>query len=217
MRVQTSFSAVGIVVALALSDGDRREPPMPDVQASVPDASRCVSKSDLIEKVATYDFFGARADAAGQSLRQRLLVANDYSGQRRTFTGQTDWHIEWRACMESVSQGCRIGGIVSRVHVTYTLPRWADRSAAPLRLQERWDGYIESLAAHERGHGIIAHRVAGMIEEALVGRNSGDGCDSLNAEAAMIVDEVMQRGEAMQRAYDRNTGHGSAQGAQFPF
>ncbi len=285
MRVQTSFSAVGIVVALALSDAGLRKPVALDAQAPIPQVPTCVSKSNLFEKVVTYEFFGAHAEAAGHSLRQRLLVTHDYSGQRRAFTGQTDWHIEWRACLESVpleqiatawqresreaarkikdlehasdsvgkesaleqaaiarehvsreaareisglehsfnsarkegAVGCRIGGIVSSVHVTYTLPRWADRNAAPLRLRERWDRYIESLAAHERGHGAIAQRVADLIQEALVGRISGSGCDSLTAEAGSVVEEIMLRGETMQREYDRATGHGSAQGARFPF
>lgn len=217
MRVQTSFGAIGIVMALALSDVSLREHLAADAQAAIPEAATCGSKSNLVEKVSTYEFFGAHAEAAGHSLRQRLLVTPDYSGQRRTFTGQTDWHIEWRACMENVPQGCRIGGIVSSVHVTYTLPRWADRNAAPVRLREHWDRYIESLAAHERGHGVIAHRVAGLIEEELVGRISTAGCDSLTAHAGSIVEEVMRQGEAMQREYDRTTGHGSAQGARFPF
>jgi predicted secreted Zn-dependent protease len=251
VRVQTSFSAVGIVVALALSDAGLRKPVALDAQAPIPQVPTCVSKSNLFEKVVTYEFFGAHAEAAGHSLRQRLLVTHDYSGQRRAFTGQTDWHIEWRACLESVplaqietarervsreaareisglehsfnsarkegALGCRIGGIVAGVHVTYTLPRWADRNAAPLRLRERWDRYIESLAAHERGHGAIAQRVADLIQEALVGRISGAGCDSLTAEAGSVVEEIMQRGETMQREYDRATGHGSAQGARFPF
>lgn len=217
MRVRTSFSAVGLVVALALSDTGRRDLPDAGEPPAMTEPAGCVSRASLVENVATYAFYGARADAAGHSLRQRLLVASDHSGQRRTFTGQTDWHIEWRACLESVPQGCRIGGVVSTVNVTYTLPSWADRDAAPPRLRARWDRYIESLAAHEKGHGAIAYRVAGLIDEALVGLVETSGCDALTAEAGKVVGEVMLLGEAMQREYDRVTGHGSAQGAQFPF
>jgi predicted secreted Zn-dependent protease len=217
VRVKASLSAVVVVVALALTDTDTPPRAVQDEPAATPQPQECTSASSLAEHTATYEFFGARAAAAGNSLRQRLLVANDHSGQRRTFTGQTDWHIEWRICLETLAQRCRIGGVISNVNVTYTLPRWADRNAAPPRLRARWDRYIESLASHERGHGVIAQRVAGMIEEALVGRMDGSGCDQLTAEAGRIVDEVMRRGEAMQREYDRITGHGSAQGAMFPF
>ena len=56
-----------------------------------------------------------------------------------------------------------------------------------------------------------------MIDEALVGLVDNDSCDALTAEAARRVEGVMQRGENLQREYDRSTGHGSTQGAQFPF
>ena len=204
-------------MVLALSDSDwGRLIERPNPAAAV-EAARCTSQASLVEKVAGYEFFGARAADAGHSLRQRLLVSSDYAGRQKRFTGQTDWHIEWRACLEAHGKGCRVSGVVSTVNVTYTLPRWADREAAPPHLRERWDRYITSLAAHEKGHGTIAHHVADMIDEALVGLVDDDSCDALTAEAARRVEGVMQRGEDLQREYDRATGHGSTQGAQFPF
>ena len=179
--------------------------------------TRCSSHVTLNEQVKPYSFFGARADDAGQSLRQRLLVTTDFDGRPRRFTGQTDWHIEWRACYEAVRNGCRIGGIVSTVHVAYTLPRWADRDSAPTALRDRWDRYIGGLTNHEKGHGAIALKVAGLIDTDLVGLVDGDSCASLNARAQSMVEQAMQRGEQMQREYDRMTSHGSAQGAVFPF
>ena len=200
---------------LALADSEGLVLPRPDAPA-VP-AGRCTSQSALVESVRHYDFFGARAQDAGLSLRERLLVTTDYQGREKRFTGQTDWHIEWRACFEPQGTRCRIGGVLSTVHVTYTLPRWADRDAAPAPLQDRWDRYLASLATHEKGHGAVAQDVAGLIEQALVGRVAEMGCEALHAQSTRIVDEVMQRGEALQRAYDRATDHGSTQGAQFPF
>ena len=211
------MSAVGLILLLALVDGEWSRP------SARPDAAQrgepwyCASHASLVENVRHYDFFGSRAADAGTSLRQRLLVTSDYQGRERRFTGQTDWHIEWRACFETRGSGCRIGGVISTVNVTYTLPRWADRDAAPTRLRERWNRYMWSLATHERGHGAIALEVAKLIEASLVGRADDQGCETLNALSTRIVDEVMQRGEAMQRDYDRATGHGSALGAAFPF
>lgn len=184
---------------------------------AVIDVTRCSSQITLNEHVKPYSFFGARADDAGQSLRQRLLVTNDFDGRPRRFTGQTDWHIEWRACYESVGNGCRIGGVVSNVQVAYTLPRWADRDSAPTGLRDRWDRYIGGLTSHEKGHGAIALKVAGLMEAELVGLADGESCASISAQAQSIVEQVMQRGEQMQREYDRMTSHGSAQGAVFPF
>lgn len=217
MRVEASFSAVGLLAFLSFSDGEwGRMFDRTDVASSV-DVSRCTSHAGFVEQVRTYDFFGSRAPDASQSLRQRLLVSNDHEGRSKRFTGQTDWHIEWRACFEARGFGCRIGGVVSTVNVTYTLPRWADRETAPPHLRDKWDRYIASLAAHEKGHGAISYQVAGLIDQALVGLVDTHSCDALSSVAGQVVEQVMQRGEALQRDYDRATGHGSTQGAQFPF
>ena len=217
MRLKTSFSAVGLFFLLTYTDSEWRAPVARLDRPQSFDAPLCTSSASIAENIRTYEFFGARAADAGTSLRQRLLVTSDYQGRERRFTGQTDWHIEWRACFEPRGSHCRIGGIVSTVNVTYTLPHWADREQAPQPLRERWDRYRLSLAAHEKGHGAIALEVARLIEAALVGRTDEASCETLNAVTSRIVDEVMTSGEAMQRDYDRATGHGSAQGALFPF
>jgi predicted secreted Zn-dependent protease len=199
-----------------MTDREWTNPGMP-AEPPVSLGQLCTSEAKLSESVKYYDFFGTRADSAGTSLRQRLLVSTDYQGRENRFTGQTDWHIEWRSCFEPVGTSCRIAGVTSVVNVTYTLPRWADRRSAPPGVRDRWDRYITSLAAHEKGHGAIALEVARMIERSLVGLHSEEGCEALNVRSAGIVDDVMTHGEALQREYDRVTAHGSTQGARFPF
>ncbi len=225
VRLEASVSAVGLAVLLTLADSDASRLMSHPTPSNIDESShveveagaQCASRINLNEQAKPYAFFGAKANDAGQSLRQRLLVTNDYQGRQKQFTGQTDWHIEWRPCYQPVGAGCRIGGIDSTVNVTYTLPQWADRSAAPQRLRERWDNYIAGLTAHEKGHGEIAVRVALLIERELVGLADFHSCNVVGEASARIVEEVMQRGEALQRDYDRTTAHGSRQGAQFPF
>lgn len=217
MRLEASFSAIGLIVLLSLAESERFAALAPVEKVPERAPRLCTSSINLVENVRNYEFFGARAEAASTSLRQRLLVSMDYEGRERRFTGQTDWHIEWRACFEQEATRCRIGGVTSTVNVTYTLPKWADRDAAPARLRERWDRYIAGLTVHEKGHGAVAHDVAREIESELVGLASAAGCDALNSASVRVVDEVMTRGEARQRDYDRATVHGSTQGAQFPF
>ena len=217
MRLEASFSAIGLIVLLSLAEGDRIAAIAPVDRPPQPAPSLCTSSVNLVENVRFYEFFGARAEAASTSLRERLLVSTDYEGRERRFTGQTDWHIEWRACFEQEARRCRIGGVTSTVYVTYTLPKWADRAAAPGRLKDKWDRYITGLTVHEQGHGAIAHEVAREIESELVGQDSQEGCESLNADSMRVVDDVMSRGEKRQREYDRSTVHGGTQGAQFPF
>lgn len=211
------MGAAGLFVIMAMTDGQWPRAIEPVSTSDAVDITRCTSSVGFVETTRPYDFFGARASEAGNSLRQRLLVINDHEGRQRRFTGQTDWHIEWRPCYEAVQNGCRIGGVVSQVHVTYTLPRWADRASAPPGLRDRWDRYIAGLTAHEKGHGAVAVEVARHIERELVGLHDNESCNAVSLRAAAKVEAVMQRGEDMQRAYDRMTGHGSDQGAVFPF
>ena len=218
MRVEASFGALGIFAFLMLADAGRDlqrldSAPQPEAFAG----GRCTSSINLVENISHYDFFGTRATEADQSFRQRLLVSNDFKGQTRRFAGQADWHIEWHTCVQPVGAGCRLLGVHSTVHVTYTLPRWADRNAASPALQARWDRYAGNLLAHEKGHGTVAMTVAGQLEKDLVGLVDLEDCDSVRGEAARRVDAVMRDGEAMQNEYDRQTEHGGTQGAVFPF
>jgi predicted secreted Zn-dependent protease len=208
---------MGLLVFLALTDSEGSNKLDRPAASDAIDTPRCTSQARLVENVKTYEFYGARTGDAAESLRQRLLVTNDFEGRQRRFTGQTDWHIEWRACFEPQGIACRIGGVVSTVNVTYTLPHWADRDGAPHSARGKWDRYLESLIEHEKGHGRIALEIGVRIGQELVGLGARQSCEVLGAEAARVVEEVMQQGEAQQREYDRLTAHGSLQGAHFPF
>lgn len=181
------------------------------------EVSRCRSSAKLIETVAHYDFFGTRERDADQSLRRRLLVSQDFTGRTKRFAGQANWHIEWYPCIEPRGAGCRLGGVAALAYVTYTLPRWADRRFANAPVGMRWDRYADSLLAHEKGHGIIAHQLAQMFEQELVGLFDMENCAEVTAEASRRVEKLIRRGEAMQNEYDRLTEHGNAQGVVFPF
>ena len=172
---------------------------------------------DFAESIRHYEFFGRTAEDANESFRRHLLVAKDFSGARKEFAGQADWHIEWRTCVEPVPSGCRIAGVSSIAHVAYTLPQWAQLERAPAGLRVKWERYAGYLLAHEKGHGRIALKVAQMIEDEVVGLVNADGCIEANSDAARRIDAVVKRGVELQNAYDRATNHGGAQGAVFPF
>ena len=216
------MSAVGVITFLSLLDADpSRQPDVPSRAPAVEidriEPSRCSSSARLSETISHYDFFGSRAAEADKSFRQRLLVSNDFAGQTKRFAGQADWYIEWSTCLEPVGAGCRVAGVTSTVHVTYTLPRWADRDAASPALRARWDRYANNLLTHEKGHGTVALKVAHLLEKDLVGMTDLADCEAVRSEATARVDRVMRKGETMQNEYDRWTEHGGTQGAIFPF
>ena len=238
MRLKASFSALGVLAFLMVLhidwsrpvDASLRERGAHD-EAAVEHApldqarldhgqveiSRCRSSIQLIETTRYYDFFGRRERDADQSLRQRLLVSQDFSGRTKRFAGQTDWHIDWYPCMEPRGAGCLLGGVAAIAYVTYTLPRWADRAYTDDSLGGRWDRYAHNLQMHERGHGVVARQIAALFEHELVGLVDMERCEEVGAEASRRVESIIRRGEAMQNEYDRLTEHGKAQGAVFPF
>ena len=221
MRLKASFSAIAGLAVLSSAEinFDRILMPHTVTSSAVPAiaGNSCRSSTELIEQTQYYDFFGARAADADRSLRQRLLVSQDYAGRTKRFTGQADWQIEWRPCLRPVGATCRIDGVASTVKVTYTVPRWADRDLAADDLGRTWDNYAIHLLNHEKGHGQIAFQVAKMMDRELTGLVSVSGCESLKTMANAAVGRIMRRGESMQNEYDRRTGHGSLQGARFPF
>ena len=231
MRLKASFSALGVLAFLTMLHVDfgRRDVDRLDLgrprslqQDTGDDAggvqlSRCRSSTQLLETIKHYDFFGTRERDADQSFRQRLLVSQDFNGLTKRFAGQADWHIEWYPCLEPRAAGCRLSGVTAIAYVTYTLPRWADRTFANAPLGRRWDRYADNLLGHERGHGVVALKIADLFEHELVGLIDMDRCEEVSAEASRRVESIIRRGEGMQNEYDRLTEHGSAQGAVFPF
>ena len=219
MRLKASFSAVAVLAVLSVSNLEfgRLVQPFAHGSGHPGPEDYCVPGSHLVEKFHYYEFFGAGAKEADRSFRQRLLVNQDFTGRTKRFAGQATWHIDWQPCLQPMGMLCRIGGVSSNVHVTYTLPGWVDRAIAGHRIGTRWDSYGTNLLAHEKGHGRIALKVAHMIEREVTGLVDLRGCEAVKAEAARIVTRIMREGEAMQNDYDRVTGHGNLQGARFPF
>ena len=233
MRLKASFSALAGLAFLTMLhidwDGRRdgviesvvgrpvSQTVTPSRDHGVVEITRCSSSTRLVEATKHYDFYGTLEHDADQSFRQRLLVSQDFSGRTKKFAGQADWHIDWYPCIEPRGTGCRLSGVAAVAYVTYTLPRWADRSFAGEPLRARWDRYADNLLAHERGHGTVALEIARQFERELVGLVDMERCEDVTEEANRRVERIIRRGEAMQNEYDRLTEHGSAQGAVFPF
>ena len=211
---------IGRVLALSDSDWSRDRSRAARNAEPQPDAALHARARNLVEKVKPLRVLrrARRATPAARCASACSCRATT-PGREKRFTGQTDWHIEWRACFEHERHGAAGSAASPPPSTSPTRCRsWADRDAAPAHLRERWDRYIVKLTAHEKGHGEIARR-GRPVDRGGARRphRSTSGCDTLNADAAAIVDEVMQRGEALQREYDRTTGHGTTQGAHFPF
>jgi predicted secreted Zn-dependent protease/pimeloyl-ACP methyl ester carboxylesterase len=97
----------------------------------------------------------------------------------------TKWYVRWTG-------SCR-----TSVTITYTYPKWENRTQASVSLQKIWDRYVANLRTHEKGHGQHGINAAAEIERS---RCKG------NPKA--IINKWAQE----DRAYDIQTAHGKTQG-----
>ncbi len=105
------------------------------------------------------------------------------------FWAYTSWYVRW-------SEGCRV-----EVAVTYTLPRWQNQHQATAKTQEIWNGMIERLKFHEKGHAEHAISAGNEIERS--------GC---RGDPRSII----QKWARQDAIYDRRTRHGIGQGVTLP-
>lgn len=101
------------------------------------------------------------------------------------FWAYTTWNVRW-------SGSCAIS-----LEISYTYPRWTDRSSAPAGLQARWNRMITNLTQHEEGHGQIGLDAAREIEQS--------GCKGNPMD-------IIEKWVRHEKRYDKKTRHGLTQG-----
>jgi predicted secreted Zn-dependent protease len=133
----------------------------------------------------------------------------------KPYHGYTQSPIRYHFRSRNVVGGCVITSCIVSVHVTYTMPKWTNKSDGPLALQGKWDKYYRCLNTHEIGHKDIAVRNARLIEQSLIGLQGATGQEVAN-RAEEIARQYIEKAKQEDAEYDRVTGHGRSQGAHFP-
>lgn len=165
--------------------------------------------AEVREQVA-YDYYTARV-RDGESLQMALSRATPIRVSGRRYHGYARWQVDWRFWWTQTPSGsCRI----DRVEVSMTgriqLPSIAGGTAAQ---RDRFERYVRALDVHEQGHLDFGRRAAGEIERVLLGMTDARGCGQLEAAANEQGDRILERYQALEDRYDRETGHGRTQGA----
>jgi predicted secreted Zn-dependent protease len=95
------------------------------------------------------------------------------------------------------------------------LPDWTNVSTAPPELSRGWRPFLRALRTHEEGHRNRARAQGVFLWQALLGLEAGT-CEELEARVRETAESVLAEGREAQLTYDRETGHGSSQGAVWP-
>jgi predicted secreted Zn-dependent protease len=132
-----------------------------------------------------------------------------------SYAGYTQCRIHYNFRSKNTIGGCVITSVVVNVNVTYTMPKWTNKSDAPLALQDAWEKYYSRLYKHEMGHRDIAVRNARPIEQGLLGLQ-GPSAQAVHDKAQEISQSYIEKAKQEDAEYDRITEHGKTQGLQFP-
>jgi len=119
----------------------------------------------------------------------------------------SSWDLRW-SWPRTRHGGCDLAAATVRYTATVRMPQLA--ATAQLTAAERadWDRYVAALARHEAGHVRYTYRHRGEILAAIRGAT----CRTADAAARAALAGL----DAYQIAYDRETAHGTKDGASFP-
>lgn len=160
------------------------------------------------EQTRYYNIYGNTINA----LRAGLDLGGPGENGKR-FAARTDGAISWETQYRSNAQGCRIHAVSVMLNVTTLLPRWADEAAGPAKLRQSWARFMSRLIIHEKGHADIYKLQAEEIDRALPPART---CKVLSDTITATTDRIMHKWTLHDDAYDRDTDHGTKQGATFP-
>lgn len=128
---------------------------------------------------------------------------------------RADWRWSYRYRPDGRSGRCRLVEATVILRSVIVLPEWTNRPTAPRSMADRWRDFVEALRYHEEGHRARARRLGVTLWQSLLGLEAAT-CEALRERAERSARRAIEEGERAQLRYDRDTGHGAAQGARWP-
>lgn len=187
-----SFAVVSSVEAAGAAGGGRRPPVLTRLRTE------------------TYAVDGATVDEVLRSLLERGPAT-----EAGVFFGLTTAETRLRYRTLASDRGCAIADVEVDLDVTVTLPAWQPPPGVPSEVRRDWRRFLHALRGHEDEHREIAERKAGALHRA-VSAVRAPTCEAAVAEGRRRVGRLQIEAEAAHRQFDRETDHGSTQGASWP-
>ena len=148
----------------------------------------------------------------GQTLRQALQSATPIVVDGRRFHGYTRWNVRWDyRWWREASGRCAITEVNTRLTSEVQLPEL--RGATPQQ-QATFDRYLRALSQHEQGHVQVGREAAQAIDQGIASLPAAADCATLERNADALGRRLLQEHVEREKQYDRDTGHGAAQGAR---
>lgn len=150
--------------------------------------------------------------APGQTLRQALQAATPIVVDGRRFHGYTRWNVRWNyRWWREASGRCAITEVTTRLTTEVQLPEL--HGATPAQ-QATFDRYLRALSQHEQGHIQVGRDAAQAIDQGIARLPAASDCATLERDANALGRRLLQEHVEREKQYDRDTGHGTSQGAR---
>lgn len=152
-----------------------------------------------VEQVKTYSISGQSGAALYQSIGER----GPNVGVGGRVIAHTTFKLTWTRKYETRDNACVLATARPKLIITYTLPKPAGR--LPEGLRQRWEIFIDGVAAHERVHGETIKAMVQKIEAATVGLTVPDdpGCRKIKTEMNTRLGGLSQAQRQEGRDFDR--------------
>ena len=146
-----------------------------------------------------------------QSLREALNAATPILVNGKRFHGYTRWYVRWQFQWAPDPQGgCRITQVNTRLTTEVQLP---DLRRGTEAQQARFDRYLSALSQHEQGHVQVGRDAAQTIDRAIADMPAASDCATLERNANILGQALLQEHVEREKQFDVTTGHGATQGA----
>jgi len=124
----------------------------------------------------------------------------------RRHPGATQMEFTTRLGFKEKKGGCSVVRADVTVAAKVILPRWKKRSGADEDVKFVWDTLSADIKRHEESHVLIAKNHARELEQSLKALTREKDCESAQAKAKAITNELLARHDAAQDRFDRIEG-----------
>ena len=136
--------------------------------------------------------------------------------EKSTYDGFTEWRINWRYQVTPSDEGCRCHSFTTQTAITVTLPRWTAPTNAVPGVREAWTKFFAALSKHEFVHGQNAQAAAAEMHQRVNRLTTESDCAAVRSKVEETAQRVVAEFHQRDADFDRQTAHGTRDGASLP-
>lgn len=118
----------------------------------------------------------------------------------------TRWLVRWSYDAQSTASGCELIAPSIETVAVYRFPTWEPPDSVSAGTVSQYRAFISDVRAHEGHHRELAVNAGVTIRRALLALPPAGTCGMLEKKAGRAFDDVFDRFQAKQRAFDEAAG-----------